>query len=216
MELGKIQLDSGRDLQNERRFSRYQESPAKDSFTHDLPRLALLLIMLLGAVIGGTYNYYTTRPIKIVKRSMNRTLEKPFRASLEGSSALKSVPLAFFRNRQRYTPGEGIVSETVYELGDDQKPPFDALSSLEALVFAENVVEYDREDMYGHGTRHFDGVLAMPGIGESIVYAFEYWCDIRTYRAVRMIVTKIERNVAFDDEQKSVSRETYLNIWYYD
>ena len=127
---------------------------------------------------------------------------------------MKTVALAFYRNRQSYTPEHGITVSHGSDGGNE--PPFDALSALKALEYARNVTEHDREDMYGHGTRHFDGLLELPGGNPSVVHSFEYWIDMRTYRAVRLIITEERRNVAVDDEGNSVSKETYLNIWYHE
>lgn len=215
MELGRINLDGNRDLQDVMGESRFPESRTSDSIAHDLPRLLLLLFMLMAATFGGICNHYTNTPVKIVKRSMTRTVEHPFRASIEGSTALKSISLAFYRERQHFSPETGLVTEIIERTPGEDGPPFDALTALHALEFADAVVEHDREDMYGHGTRHFNGVLALPGKSEDMVYVFEYWCDIRTYRAVRLIVTEAERNAAVDDRGNAISRETYINIWYY-
>ncbi len=216
MELGKINLDGNRDLQDVMGESRFAKSRTSDSIAHDLPRLLLLLFMLMAATFGGICNHYTNSPVKIVKRSMTRTVEHPFRASLEGSTALKSISLASYRERQQYTPETGLAAEIIERPSDGDVPPFDALTALLALEYADAVVEHDREDMYGHGTRHFSGSLALPGMSEDMVYVFEYWCDIRTYRAVRLIVTEAERNAAVDDRGNAISRETYINIWFYD
>jgi len=214
VELGRFDLDGGGDIISQRRMYRYDARGSGNAFHHDLPRLVLLLVMLLAAVAGGVYNYYTGQPHKIVRRSVRRTLEKPFRASLEGATSLKTVALAFYRSRQSYTPEHGITVS--YGDGGENEPPFDALTALRALEYARNVTEHDREDMYGHGTRHFDGLLELPGENASVVHSFEYWIDMRTYRAVRLIITEERRNVAVDDEGNSVSKETYLNIWYYE
>ena len=69
--------------------------------------------------------------------------------------------------------------------------------------------------MYGHGARHFVGVLNMPGERGSTACVFEYWLDMRTLRGVRLIITKSERNMGVDDEGNSIPRETFVNIRYF-
>ena len=214
MELGKFDLDGDSDIISERRFYRHDSDRKRDSYYHDLPRLLLLLAMLLCAIAGGIYNSYKNKPEKILLRSMKETLAEPFRASLEGSTSLKRIQLAYYRSRQRYSPGNGLNVEMERNSDDKETLPFDALTALQALEKAVDIREYDREDMYGHGTRHFYGVLDFPGTGESVVHAFEYWMDFRSYKAVRLVITRVRRNVAVDDHGNSVSKETYINIWF--
>ena len=78
------------------------------------------------------------------------------------------------------------------------------------------MVEYEKEDMYGYGTRRFSGPLPTPGDNESGAGMFEYWINIRTYLAVRLIISLVDRNVEFDSRGNPISKETYINIRYYD
>lgn len=212
MEFGKMKFDGERSVVPERKYARVEEAPKKTSIQEDLPRLLLLLFMLVSAIAGGIYNYRADRPEVIVRTSMKVTLDEPFRASIEGSTSLKHIMLDYYRLRQTITDGGVVENEN---LGGSSAPPFDARSAVEALSYASEIVEYDHEDMYGHGTRHFAGILTLPERSEVTHFAFEYWSDIRSNKAVRLIVTKVERNAAVDDKGVSVAKETYLNIRYY-
>lgn len=216
MNIGNIKLEeTGTAISKRRVYSRGKFS-VQNKYYQDLSRLILFLIMLLSAIVGVFYNSRANQPIKIVLRSSKKSLEHPFRASLEGTTSLRNITLAYYRNRQHYSPQNGITAVSGMTENNESEPPFDALSALQALNHAENVIEYEKEDMYSHGTRHYKGSLNIPGDSESTVHAFEYWMDMRSHLAVRLIISKVERNVAIDNEGISITRETYINIWYLD
>jgi len=217
MNLGKIDLGGSGDVVKRRHPGMGGDG---DTFHNDLPRLMLLLFMLVAAIAGYYVKERGNRPERVIARSVESMLESPFRASLEGSCRLRNITLDIYRYRHSYRPGGGLSETPVFagsdgESSGESKPPFDPLSALEALAYAENVREFDREDMYGHGTRHFDGVLNMPGDDERTACVFEYWLDIRTLKAVRLIITKAERNVGVDDRGNTIPRETFVNIRYF-
>ena len=87
---------------------------------------------------------------------------------------------------------------------------------MESILHAENAVEYEREDMYGHGTRLFSGSLKFPGDDDSVACVFKYWIDIRSHLAVRLHIAKVERNVSTFSDGEPASRVTYINIRYHD
>ena len=96
-----------------------------------------------------------------------------------------------------------------------QEAPFNAFSAIEALMYAQHITEHEKEDMYGYGTRHFSGSIVFPEENDSVSFMFEYWIDMRVLQPVRLIVSKVERDKAFDIQQNPVSRVTYLNIRYF-
>ncbi len=216
MELGKIDLGGSDDVVRERRFD---NDGTSDSFYHDMPRLLLLLAMLLAAVVGYVVKQKNNTPDEIIRRSVETMLARPFRTSLEGVSTLKNIPLGYYRSRHSYHPEQGLTENPLVPgsgVSDAKEPPFDPVTALEALSHLSSVNENDREDMYGHGTRHFDGVLALPGVDdESTVTVFEFWVDMRNLQAVRLVLTTIERNIAVDDRGRTFNKETYLNIRYF-
>ena len=216
MNLGKFDLSESQNITPGRRLSGQKNKTGSSTYYHDLPRLILLLCMIFAAIIGYYQKSYSNKPERVIARSVEKMLDYPFRTSLEGSARLKTIPLGIFRSRQRYTPQKGLADLSDAGVAENNTPPFDALSALKALSYARDVVEYDMEDMYAHGTRHFGGSFKLPGNTESTTHVFEYWIDVRTQQAVRLIITKAERNAAINDRGESVSKETYINIWYYE
>jgi len=180
----------------------------------DVSRLFLLAFMLLAAIFGGYYSSVSNRPSRVIKKSIEKSLKHSFMASLEGSVSLKNSILSTYRSRQKYNPEEGhsILSNT----GSSNQAPFDAVSAMKSIIHAENAVEYDREDMYGHGTRQFSGSLKLPGDDDSVACVFKYWIDIQSHLAVRLQIAKVERNVSTFSNGDPASRETYINIRYFD
>ena len=216
MNPGKFDLSESQNRTPGRRLSGQESKTGNSNYYHDLPRLILLLCMIFAAIIGYYHKSYRNKPERVIARSVEKMLDYPFRASLEGSVRLKTIPLGIFRSRQSYSPQKGLTDLSDAGVTENNTPPFDALSALKVLSYARDVVEYDMEDMYAHGTRHFAGSFHLPGDTKSTVYVFEYWIDVRTQQAVRLIITKAERNAAINDRGESVSKETYINIWYYE
>lgn len=220
MNIGHFNLDEDRKSSSRLRIYRPDTESSKQSYYHDLPRLFLLLFMVLAAILGYYVKEYKNKPIRLVTHSWEKTLKHSFKTSLEGSTVVRSTVLGVYRNRQEYTPEMGITSPGyASENGDilsPHQPPYDAKSALELLRYASDVIEYDMEDMYGYGTRHFSGLLSLPDDNESGTRIFEYWVNIRTLLAVRLIVTHVERNLDIDKRGIPINKETYINIRYYD
>ena len=220
MNIGRFNLEEDRKSSSGRRIFRPDPERSKQSYYHDLPRLFLLLFMLLAAILGYYVKEYKNNPIRVITRSWEKTLKHSFKASLEGSTVMRNTVLGVYRNRQRYTSEKGIIlpgdaSENSGIL-PPYKPPYDAKSALELLRYARDAVEYDREDMYGYGTRHFSGLISLPDDSESGTRIFEYWVNIRTLLTVRLIITHVERNLDIDKRGIPINKEMYINIRYYD
>ncbi|MCE5250829.1 hypothetical protein LLG96_11475 [bacterium] len=211
MNIGEIKLDGDFESRRSKKSKGYQD---------DLPRLILLLLMLLAAVIGGYYNKISDQPIKIVNRSLKKSLGQPFRASLEGETTISDSIINTYRDHQSYTPGKGTASPArtggYYSAITVPAFFFDAAGILEELRNSLKVSEGDREDMYGHGTRHFSGSLKPAGAPDSVICVYEYWIDIRSRLAVRLSVTVVERNAVPRVDDEPMSRVTYINIRYHD
>lgn len=192
--------------------SKYDLGSAKNQT--DLARLFLLSCMLIAAIFGGYYNSVSNKPEMIIKRSVNKSLKRSFRASMEGSASLKGSIKNIYRGHQKYDPERGlsILSDT----SSSNQAPFDAVKAIEMLRYAKNATEYAREDMYGHGTRHLGGSLKLPGDDGSVAHVFEYWIDMRSLLAVRLDIAKVVRNVSIDSEGNPVSKEIYINFRYHD
>lgn len=180
----------------------------------DLTKLFLLVFMLLAAIVGGYKKSAYNKPSNLLSNSINKSLKQSFKASLEGSVSLKDSTLSTFRSRQIYSPEDGLTVLSDRRFSD--QAPFDAVSAIESLHDKANLIEYDREDMYGHPTRHFSGIYKSAVNDSSIAHIFEYWIDMRNLLPVRLSIAKVERNVSTDSEGNPVSREIYLNIRYHD
>jgi len=189
-------------------------------YLSDTPRLILLVLMLLAGIIGGYVNSALDRPEKLVSASLKKSLNHSFKASLEGITTLKDSVLSIHRTRQQYLPGKGIASSSRSANGNgmsaSQGVDFDAFNGLEALRHATHITEQYKEDMYGHATRHFTGTFTLPADNNSFVHAYEYWMDMTSLRAVRLVITTVERNTGVDGKGDSVSKVTHINIRYYD
>jgi len=212
MEFGSYKSNVDKSTKKKNHDSKYDWSLAKNQA--DLAKLFLLLCMLIAAIMGGYYNSISDKPANVIKRSIKKSLKRSFRASMEGSVSLKGSITNIYRSHQKYDPEHGlsILSDT----GSSNKAPFDAVKAIEILRYSKNAIEYDREDMYGHGTRHFWGSLKLPSDADSIAHVFEYWIDIRSFLAVRLDIVEVVRNVSIDSEGNSVSEETYINFRYHD
>jgi len=178
----------------------------------DLARLVLYMFMAVAAFIGWYFHNKANEPLALLNTSINRSLGRAFRASLEGSITLRDSTLSVFRTRQIYAPREGVSVLSDIRSADDA--PFDAVTSLEILRHADYIVEYEKEDMYGHPTRHLNGTITDKNT-ESTVRVFDYWIDMKSLLAVRIIIAQVERNVLTDDEGNSYAKETYINIRYH-
>ena len=189
-------------------------------YLSDIPRLILLVLMLLAGIIGVYINSALERPEKLVDASLKKSFEHSFRASLEGTTTLQGSVLSIHRTRQQYSPGKGITSTSRSAKGNGMTAStgvdFNALNCLEALRHATHITEQYKEDMYGHATRHFTGTFTLPTDSDKYVHAYEYWIDMTNLRAVRLVITTVERNAGVDGKGESVSKITYINIRYYD
>ena len=213
MKMGLTSLDNdNKDSSRRRAFDSISESSSMKIHT-DLTRLFLLVFMLLAAIVGGHFNRVSNKPSNLLSRSIDKSLKQTFNASMEGSITLKDSTLSTFRSRQIYSPEKGISVSSIIRSTDNA--PLDALSAIESLRNAENITEYNKEDMYGHPTRHFSGTFNSTADDSLTAYVFEYWIDMRSLLAVRMNIAKVERNVLTDSEGNTFSKETYLNIRYY-
>ncbi len=179
----------------------------------DLSRLFLLAFMLLAWIVGSYVSKYSHAPSHVFENSIEKTLQQSFRASLEGKVSFRGDDLATYRSHQRYSPDNGM--SVISDDGSFGHAPVDPLSALELILQTENITESDMEDMYGHGTRHFSGVLKFDGDNESVGGIFNYWMDNRTNLAVRLSIAKVERNITTQDNPEPASREIYINIRYY-
>ena len=190
------------------------------SYLSDTPRLILLVLMLLAAIVGVYINSALERPEKLVSSSLKRSLDHSFKASLEGMTTLQDSVLSIHRTRQQYSPGKGITSTSRSANGNGMTASpgvdFDAVNCLEALRHATLITEQYKEDMYGHATRHFTGTFKLPADNDTFVHAYEYWIEMTSLHAVRLVITTVERNAGVDDKGESVSKITHTNIRYYD
>ncbi|MFA6471026.1 MAG: hypothetical protein WCU00_03210 [Candidatus Latescibacterota bacterium] len=191
-------------------------SRPKGDLSSDWPRLALLLLVMAGFGIGFIVNVHSNNPKNILRDSVRKMEKQTFRASIEGKTSLRDSTLAQYRYRQLYAPGKGI--STIFNPSESKtEVSLNALSLLKSLRNPEKVKEDDRQDMYGHPTRHFYGVTRV-AISDNAVSSscyFEYWIDMRDLRAVRISFSKADRNSAVDSAGNSISTETYLNIRYW-
>ena len=101
MNIGEIKLDGDFESRRSKKSKGHQD---------DLSRLILLVLMILAAVIGGYYNKISDQPVKIVNRSLKKSLSRPFRASLEGETTVSDSVINTYRYHQSYTPGKGTNS----------------------------------------------------------------------------------------------------------
>lgn len=179
----------------------------------NVPRLILIGLMVVAAVIGSQINRITDRADNALARSIDKSLSTSFSASLEGTTTIQDSLISTHRLRQQCN-NEGVLT-TNGGTADTPYLRFNVRSALEALKHPSNVVEHDMEDMYGHGTRLFSGSFVLPDDDENTVHAFKYWADMRDLYPVRLTITTVVRNVLFDEEGDGISQVTYLNIRYH-
>ena len=219
MNIGKFDLNEDSSPLSRRRAKVYAKGGEKDNFTDDLPRLLLLFFMLVAFIIGVIVHTYINKPHSVINSSIKKTLGLSFQSSLEGSTVIRNSLLKTYRTRYRYAPEKGITAVSNEKKGSfaesSQKASFNPLNALEALKYPHSVIELRKEDMYGYGTQHFSGLLSLPDKGGLVEYKFEYWIDIQTLLAVRLIVIIVEKNAGIDSKGISVPKKTYLNIRYY-
>ena len=184
------------------------------SIETDLGRLFLLGFMLVAAIIGGYMSRSSSEPSYVLESSIEISLQQSFRTSLEGSVSFRGAVLESYRSHHSYGPDKGLSA--ISEESASGKPPFDPLSAFELILKTETIIEHEKQDMYGHGTQHFSGSLAIDGDSESVGGIFNYWVDMKTHEAVRLEIAKVERNITTPDDPEPASRETYINIRFFD
>lgn len=177
----------------------------------DWSRVVLFVLLLLAAAFGYYFTIHINQPKRVLNTSVVKTLKSPFKASIEGRTVLRDSLLAVYRSREIHTPGREIAVESAPE---SSPAPFDTRQALELVRAASRAEELEREDMYGHPTRHFYGEISCGNAGANRPsgYYFEYWADLRDLSAVRLIMTGVCRNAAVDAKGDSISSETSLNI----
>ena len=177
------------------------------------PRLILIGLMVIAAILGSQINKFTDRADNALERSVGKALKTSFAASLEGTTTIQDSLISTHRLRQLCDHDGNL--KTNGGTADTPYLRFNVRSALEALRNPTIVVEHDMEDMYGHGTRLFSGSFSLPDDDENTMHAFKYWADMRSLYPVRLTITTVERNIMYDDDGDGISRITYLNIRYY-
>jgi len=190
-------------------------SGKRGGYFHDAPRTILLFVTLFSAICGGFYSNYANKPLNVIDRSLKKTGNKQFRASVESSTTIGDSVISDFKSHQRYIPGRGLVTPSGSPLSGEGME-HDSLSAFRIFSHTTFIREQKRQDMYGNPTRHFTGSFRLPDDGDSTVHAFEYWINMRNLLPVRLVITTVVRNVAVDDENEPISRITYTNIGYSD
>jgi hypothetical protein len=182
----------------------------------DWPRLVLLLLVMMGFLIGFILHAHSKNPKNVLRDSVNKITKQPFQTSIEGKNSLGDSTLVTYRYRQAYTPVKGITT-TSFSAGNSREASFNSLDALKFLLNPTSVKEVERQDMFGHPTRHFYGEFRKSGRNKAIYtsYFFEYWVDMQSFKAVRLSISTVERNVTVDAKGDSIAAETYLNIRYY-
>ncbi len=188
-------------------------SEKKDGGIEDWSRPVLLALLGLAALMGYFVNTHINKPERVVNSSVSKTLNKNFTASVEGKTALRDSLIAVYRSWETSHPNR----ELSMKLSPESDPaPMNSREALELIRTASRIAELDREDMYGHPTRHFYGELecGSGGSNQPDSYYFEYWADMRNLAAVRLVMTGVRRDIAVNAKGDSVSSETLLNIRY--
>ena len=202
MNLGNFEMNEG------------EKPKSEGSLLNDASRLILLLLMLFGGIAGIFIIDKAEKPLKIIERSLSKKQNLKFRASIEGSVTIGGFVNDTIKSRQKYSVETGIVTEDETKLPENDGV-FDANRALDAIHYVSFINEHKKEDMYGHGTRHYSGSLKFPDDGESTVRTFEYWSDMRNHLPVRLILTTVESDLGINKFGLPISRVTYMNIRYY-
>ncbi|MFC1551846.1 hypothetical protein ACFL6P_04695 [Candidatus Latescibacterota bacterium] len=184
------------------------------SIETDLGRLFLLGFMLVAGIIGIYLSRSSNEPSYVLESSIEKTLQQSFRTSLEGSVSFRGAVLESYRSHHRYDPDNGLSA--ISRERSSGQPPVDPLSAFEWILQTETIIEHDKQDMYSHGTRHFSGSLVIEGDSGSVGGIFNFWVDMKTHEAVRLEIAKVERDITTPDDPEPASRETYINIRYFD
>lgn len=180
----------------------------------DLSRLILFGILAVIALVGYFYDSHINKPQNVLVKSVEKTLGKSFRMSIEGKTSLQDSTIARYRSRESYYPGRNSKVETMPGAGP---APFGALEIMDLIRNAARSTEMKKEDMYGKPTRHFSGETfrKTPVPGMPAGYYFEYWADMRNLAAVRIMLTGVCRDVAVNARGDSISSETVINVGFY-
>ncbi len=200
--LGNIETNEGEKLKSE------------SSFLNDASRLILLILMVFGFFAGIFIIDKAEQPMKIIGRSITKKQNRKFRASIEGTVSIGGLVNDTIKSHQQYSAETGIVIQTGTKL-PEYDAVFDANSALDALHYVSFINEHKKEDMYGHGTRHYSGSIKLPDDDESTMHTFEYWLDMRNLLPVRLILTTVESNLGINKLGLPISRVTFMNIRYY-
>ena len=203
MNLGNIEKNEG------------EYSKTEASFLNDASRLILLILMACGGIAGYYIIDKAEQPMKMIGRSLTKKQNRKFRASIEGTVSIDGLVNDTIKCHQRYSPETGIVTQTGTKLPENDAV-FDANSALDTLHNVSFINEHKKEDMYGHGTRHYSGSFKLPDDGETTMHTYEYWIDMRSLLPVRLILTTVESNLGINKIGLPVSRVTFMNIRYYD
>ncbi len=178
----------------------------------DIMRLALLLLMLAAGIFGAFYHSHINKPGYVIRHSLKKSHGRAFKSSLEGNMYLAGNRLAHYRARYEFHPKHGL--RTAQNESTDEIP-YDSVEALKLLEEVRDPVEYEKEDMFGHGTRHFTGSCIEYAGDDSTAFAFEFWTDMRSQLPVRLDIARVDRNAAVNESGEAVSRETYLTIRYH-
>ena len=192
----------------------YKMPPVSKATKHqaDLERLGFLILLAIVFIVGLFYHLANNTPTAVIDSSAERALGQPFRISLEGGVSINRRSLEAYRVRYRYQPESGLAVEPQVI---SAMPPIDPVTALNLIRDVPDPREYQREDMYSHPTRHLGGTWH-DAADSSKVYVFNVWLDIRSRDLVRLEISGVQRNADVDRNGDPVSRETYLNMRFYD
>ena len=214
MKIGLLGLDDDSKAFQKRLGSDREPEQDTTAYYANLARLGLLSFMLLFAIIGGILSSRSEKPENLIRRSITKSLDRSFHASLEGKSSLRDSTISTYRNHQQYTPETGVT--VVQDKRANDKAPFDALSALQSIALSKNSIELEREDMFNHGTRRFSGSFVLPGDEESSAHVFEYWIDMRSLLAVRINIASVKRSFSVATDGEPITKETFIVLRFYE
>ncbi len=178
----------------------------------DLERLVFLILLVIVFFIGLFYHLANNTPVAVLTSSVDRALRRPFRISLEGGVSINRRSLEAYRVHYYYQPGDSLAVEPPVI---SAMPPIDPVTALNLIRAVPNPREYIRQDMYSQPTRHLGGTWH-DAADSSKVYIFNLWLNISSRDIVRLEISGVQRNVDVDRNGDPVSRETYLNMRYFD